>query len=295
MESSRRIAGVALSAADQGLVVELFDGGGRRGLGAVVGADLAAAKTLAEGMIGQDPGGWAGRWFRFRGDASASAAMGALEMAAQDLWARGLGRPLYELWGGALRRRIEAAPTAVAAADWRKAANVIAAAERPGLRLILTAPVAVNETGDFARTVDGLGLAYVVDGPFGCRTPIAWRRALSRIELVAAGLKQGALQVMLLDPAAVGGPGGFRRLAALAQAFQVAIAPACRGDLFGIDLAQALHFAAATPEATQGLHCDRGTPAEEMALPEGAGLGVDPDPAAIAGFARTRLKLGAVA
>lgn len=71
-----------------------------------------AIHELGEALIGQDPGGVARHWqamyhaWRWRGGATLSTALGALDLALWDLEGKQLGVPVYRLLGGPFRTRL---------------------------------------------------------------------------------------------------------------------------------------------------------------------------------------------
>lgn len=301
-------------------------------------------KTIAPLVLGEDPHNIERVYRKVEGAGyyhhkrAMVAALAAVEMAMWDLVGKNAGVPLYRLWGGRYRDRIEmiayihvASPPDMAAeaADfvargWRTVkvkigmdpegdlAIVRAVREAIGPLCHLRADVNGSWTPGTARRqlakLEKYDLQYVEqplvhDDLVGhralrqiCRVPIALDEGAYTSTDVLNILRMEAADVILLDGHEAGGWWQARKQAGIAEAAGVPVGLHSGGEL-GLSTAANLHLAAATPNLSIAIDSSYVYLADDIIperlpiiggyarVPEGPGLGVEPDPAKVARYA----------
>ncbi len=182
------------------------------------------------------------------------------------------------------------------------------------LRLDPNSLWSVEEAIRVAKRCEPIGLEYLEDPTWGMAgmarvsrstwIPTATNTVVVNLDQVPAAVAMGAVGTILADPHFWGGIGGVRKLAAVAETFNLGLGMHSGGEL-GVSLAAMVHFAAATPNLA--FACDAhyhhlkgdvlaGEPFRyqdgSLRVPQGPGLGVRLDPDLVAQYAETYQKLG---
>lgn len=183
------------------------------------------------------------------------------------------------------------------------------------LRLDPNSVWSVEEAIRVAKRCEPLGLEYLEDPTWGMAgmarvarstwIPTATNTVVVNLDQLPAAVAMQAVGIILADPHFWGGIGGARKLAAVAETFNLGLGLHSGGEL-GVSLAAMLHFAAATPNlvfaADAHYHHLRGdVVAGEpfryedgcLRVPQGPGLGVRLDPEKVARYAEDYQRLGA--
>ncbi len=249
-------------------------------------------------------------------------ALSGLDIALWDLAGKSAGKPLHALLGGARRERIACYASLLRYADtkllnqyFRKALDdgyraiklhevdekVIAAVPRDAALLLdVNCEWSVPEAIAVGKRLAGLGLEWFEEPVFppedaaglravgeGCGIPIAAGENCCFATQFAALFDAGAVQYAQPSVTKVGGVTEFRKVAALAAARGVMLAP--HSPYFGPGALATLHLLAALTETARfeyfylwpdaWLYREQLAPLRgELPVPSGPGLGADPDP-----------------
>lgn len=288
----------------------------------------ALAESLFELLDGENPTRIEHLWQKvyrshrdIRGGAFLTHTLSAIDMALWDIAGRAWGVPVHRLLGGPVRDRIRVYPTAKAIkvgpggprefsstpAELESILKQIAAARAkvgPDGAVMFDAhcclpPPMMVQLGGMLQPADLLFLEEpAVPGNIevfrrirqACRVPLASGERDRTIWEVLPYLQHGVVDVLQPDCGQTGGISQMRKIAALAEAFHVPLAPHCTMSPLG--LTASLHAAAATPlfliheaytdghimpagvaNATWTVDAKTGT----ASIPEGPGLGVEID------------------
>ncbi len=217
-------------------------------------------------------------------------ALSGIDIALWDLAGKAAGLPLYRLLGGGPRADLPAYASLLRYGDAKAVARYTAQALERGYRHVKLHEITVPEVRA-AREVAGPDVPIMVD----TNCPWTMRGGLR----TAAGENYGTLwefrrafEARAVDWAQpsvtkIGGVTEMRRVMALADAFGVAVVP--HSPYFGPGLLATIHCLAARPGETlvERYYCDFAEPPlgdaiqprqGRIAVPQGPGLGVDPDP-----------------
>lgn len=253
-------------------------------------------------------------------------ALSGLDIALWDLAGKAAGKPLHALLGGARRDRLECYASLLRYADHALVARYCEQALGAGFRAIklheVSAPVisaaraavpretalmldvncewSVEDAIAAGKRLAPLGLEWFEEPVFppedgaglravgeACGIPIAAGENCCFATQFAALFDARAVQIAQPSVTKVGGITEFRRVAALAAARKVALAP--HSPYFGPGALATLHLLAALTDAARfeyfhvqvdaALFGDLLVPQRgELALPPAPGLGADPDP-----------------
>ena len=202
-------------------------------------------ETIAAGLIGRSAFCQSG--LPDSGDAGARIALGVLETARLDGLARLLHVPVHRLLGGALRAEVAVAvpgtravpPTCVVISAATSIAGVTEAVEAmaqgsSGVALQLNGQFGAEALDALQESGHRLGLAYIADpsadlasasrGFSGGRVPLALSAHRYEMPELVAAMTTGGVQVLLIDPVAIGGPHLVRALAILAELCGIEVA-----------------------------------------------------------------------
>lgn len=183
-----------------------------------------------------------------------------------------------------------------------------------GLRLDVNGAFSVVEALRLGRALEPLDLEYFEDPVSGIeglarlrrdlRTPIATNMAIINMDQLPVGIRAGAADVILGDIFHWGGIRNFCDLAAVARAFELSMGMHSFWEM-GIATAFNLHLAAALAvvdhpiDGILWLYPDDITKGARMRveggvlkLPEGPGIGVEPDPAKLAEWSVGQVNVG---
>ncbi len=183
-----------------------------------------------------------------------------------------------------------------------------------GLRLDVNGAFTVVEAQRLGRALEPLDLEYFEDPVSGIeglarlrrdlRTPIATNMAIINMDQLPVGIRMGAADVILGDIFHWGGIRNLCDLAAVARAFELTLGLHSFWEM-GIATAFNLHLAAALPiiahpiDGILWLYPDDITRGDRMKvrdgvlpLPQGPGIGVEPDPAKLAQWSVGQTKVG---
>lgn len=255
-------------------------------------------------------------------------ALSGLDIALWDLAAKNAGKPLHALLGGARRERIACYASLLRYADTKllsqycgKALDdgfraiklhevdekVIAAAPRDAALLLdVNCEWSVSEAIAVGKRLAPLGLDWFEEPVFppedgaglravgeGCGIPIAAGENCCFATQFAALFDAGAVQYAQPSVTKVGGITEFRKVAQLAAARGVKLAP--HSPYFGPGALATLHLLAALTDSARfeyfylwpdaWLYGDRLAPLRgELRVPSAPGLGADPDPEVLRRF-----------
>lgn len=255
-------------------------------------------------------------------------ALSGLDIALWDLAAKSAGKPLHALLGGARRERIACYASLLRYADTkllsqycRKALDdgfraiklhevdekVIAAAPRDAALLLdVNCEWSVSEAIAVGKRLAPLGLDWFEEPVFppedgaglravgeGCGIPIAAGENCCFATQFAALFDAGAVQYAQPSVTKVGGITEFRKVAQLATARGVTLAP--HSPYFGPGALATLHLLAALTDSARfeyfylwpdaWLYGERLRPLRgELRVPSAPGLGADPDPEVLRRF-----------
>ncbi len=183
------------------------------------------------------------------------------------------------------------------------------------LRLDPNSVWSVEEAIRVAKRCEPLGLEYLEDPTWGLAgmarvsratwIPTATNTVVAGFDQVPAAVAMQAVGVILVDPHFWGGILGAKKLAGVAETFNLGLGMHSGGEL-GVSLAAMLHFAAATPNLAFAADAHyhhllddviAGGPLRYqdgcLAVPEGTGLGVRLDAEKVARYAEAFAQLGA--
>lgn len=255
-------------------------------------------------------------------------ALSGLDIALWDLAAKSAGKPLHALLGGARRERIACYASLLRYADTKllsqycgKALDdgfraiklhevdekVIAAAPRDAALLLdVNCEWSVSEAIAVGKRLAPLGLDWFEEPVFppedgaglravgeGCGIPIAAGENCCFATQFAALFDAGAVQYAQPSVTKVGGITEFRKVAQLATAHGVKLAP--HSPYFGPGALATLHLLAALTDSARfeyfylwpdaWLYGERLAPLRgELRVPSAPGLGADPDPEVLRRF-----------
>src|SRR5215210_4857612 len=267
-----------------------------------------AFESLRDRFVGQDPRRIEDIWqvgYRggfYRGGPVLMSALAGLEQALWDLKGRAVGLPAWEMLGGIGTPRV-----------FDDVARRVEAAQGLGMDVGLDFHGRVHRplAKQLAKALDPLGLLFIEEpllseNPEGLAqiaamvsTPIALGERLYGRWEFKPFFEIGAVDIIQPDLSHAGGLLECRKIAAMAEAYDVAVAPHC--PLGPLALGACLQIAACTPnhaiqEISLGIHYNVGghdllnfcsdkqvlTPVGGyLPVPEGPGLGIDIDEAAV--------------
>jgi len=261
--------------------------------------------------------------------------LSGLDMALWDIAGKHAGRPVYELLGGSAKLKLPVYASLIRYSDPDLVARNAARAVSQGFRHVKLHEVGV-EQARAAREAVGTSVALMLDTncPWSLQEAMDMAERLQPLDLfwleepcwppenfsalaklraarqipIAAGennttamgflqmFQAGAVDFAQPSPAKLGGISEARKVFALAEAFNVRLAP--HTPYFGPGLLAGLQLNAACPAADMlvewfyfdletTLYGDAIVPRDGyIALPRGPGLGFDPDAAVLAKYAR---------
>ncbi len=229
----------------------------------------------------------------YRGGAVMMSALSGLEQALWDLKGRSLGLPVWQMLGGKVREKVLSyawiggdRPHEISQAAEHRKKQGFSAVEPLGL-LFIEEPLLSGNAEGLAQ------IASLVS------TPIALGERLYGRWDFKPFFEQGAVDIIQPDLSHAGGILEVRKIAAMAEAYDIVVAPHC--PLGPLALGACLQIAACTPnhaiqEISLGIHYNVGghdllnfclnkdalTPVEGfLPIPEGPGLGIEIDEAAV--------------
>ena len=302
---------------------KIFGWGEITGLEPKVAAVLA--ESLFELIDGENPTRIEHLWQKIyrshrdmRGGPFMTHTLSAIDMALWDIAGKLYGVPVYRLLGGPCRDKIRVYPTPKAIktagssdafsanpADIQGMVNNVKNARKqvgPDGTVMFDAHCAIPPPAliQFAAAIEPYDVLFLeepaVPGNIEVfkrlkqqiRIPIATGERDRTIWDMAAYLHERAVDVLQPDPGHTGGISQMRKIAALAEAYHVPLAP--HSILSTLGLTAALHAAAATPlfliqEMNTNLQLPEGVVRKQWevgkdgyaTLPQGAGLGVEVD------------------